>query len=147
MRDELVLWLLGLASWKEHGESEPPPSISPRQSTSLTNNPRHLIATPRHATQASFAGHDVRGQLQAQLAEMAKTEGGSVDLRAVFNKWDADGNGTLDRQEFEWMLDALTVRQSWRLVGESRAGVGREWMGGRKCAANAALLRRPLTPY
>ena len=67
----------------------------------------------------------MRGQLQAQLAEMAKTEGGSVDLRAVFNKWDADGNGTLDRQEFEWMLDALKVRQSWQLVGESRAGVGR----------------------
>lgn len=74
--------------------------------------PKEIARSPsfvKKEGQASFAGHDVRGQLQAQLAEMAKTEGGSVDLRAVFNKWDADGNGTLDRQEFEWMLDALTI--------------------------------------
>ena len=76
---------------------------------------------------------------------MAKTEGGSVDLRAVFNKWDADGNGTLDRQEFEWMLDALKVRQSWQLVGESRAGVGREWMGGRNVPQTRALRSPPAT--
>ena len=74
--------------------------------------PKEMARSPsfvKREGQASFAGHDVRGQLKAQLAAVAKADGEELDLRAVFNKWDADGNGTLDRQEFQWMLDTLKV--------------------------------------